>query len=111
MAATPDGHPRPVSETSLQATRIVDATPDRVFALLTTPDRHVDLAASGTVLGTQTHQPVHAVGDVFVMEMHGKDMGDYLVDNHVVAFEQDREIAWAPAAGARGSPPSTTGPA
>jgi hypothetical protein len=24
-------------------------------------------------------------------------MGDYLVDNHVVAFEPDREIAWAPA--------------
>jgi uncharacterized protein YndB with AHSA1/START domain len=97
MAAAPDGHPRPVSEKSLQATRVVDAPPDKVFALLTTPDRHVDLDASGTVLGTQTHQPIHAVGDVFVMEMHGADMGDYLVDNHVVALEKDREIAWAPA--------------
>ena len=86
-----------MTEKQLQATRVVDARPDRVFALLTTPDRHVDFDASGTVLGSRTHHPLRAVGDVFEMEMHGEDMGDYVVDNHVVAFEPNREIAWAPA--------------
>jgi uncharacterized protein YndB with AHSA1/START domain len=86
-----------MGERRLQAVRVVDATPDRVFALLATPDRHPDLDASGTVRGSRTHRPISGVGDVFVMEMHGADMGDYLTDNHVVAFEPNREIAWAPA--------------
>ena len=81
----------------LEATRTVDAPAGTIFALLTTPDRHVDLDASGTVRGAQTHEPVGGVGDVFEMAMHGRDMGDYVVDNHVVAYETDREIAWAPA--------------
>lgn len=86
-----------MTEKSLEASRIVEAPPDKIFALLTTPDRHPELDASGTVRGSRTHHPLAAVGDVFEMEMHGEDMGDYLVDNHVVAFEADREIAWAPA--------------
>jgi uncharacterized protein YndB with AHSA1/START domain len=81
----------------LEATRVVSASPGKVFALLTTPERHVDLDASGTVRGSRTSGPLTGVGDVFVMAMRGKDMGDYTVDNHVVAFEPDREIAWAPA--------------
>ena len=81
----------------LEATRLVDAPAARVFALLADPDRHPDLDASGTVRGARTHRPVTGVGDVFEMDMHGTDVGDYVVDNHVVAFEPDREIAWAPA--------------
>ena len=86
-----------MTDKQLEASRIVEAPPDKIFALLSTPDRHPELDASGTVRGSRTHQPLAAVGDVFEMEMHGEDMGDYVVDNHVVAFEPDREIAWAPA--------------
>jgi uncharacterized protein YndB with AHSA1/START domain len=87
----------PVIEKRLEASRVVDSPPDRVFALLATPDRHPELDASGTVRGSRTHRPVGAVGDVFVIDMHGEDMGDYAVENHVVTFDPDREIAWAPA--------------
>ncbi|MCD2186760.1 SRPBCC family protein [Actinomycetospora soli] len=86
-----------MTDTRLEASRVVDARPDQVFALLTTPDRHSELDASGTVRGSRTHRPVTGVGDVFEMDMHGRDMGDYVVDNHVVTFEPDAEIAWAPA--------------
>jgi len=86
-----------VTDKQLEASRIVEAPPDKIFALLTTPDRHPELDASGAVRGSRTHHPLSAVGDVFEMEMHGEDMGDYVVDNHVVTFEPDREIAWAPA--------------
>ena len=97
MRACPGGHTEVMSEKCLDATRVVHARPDDVFTLLTTPDRHVDLDASGTVRGSRTHRPLTGVGDVFEMDMHGADMGDYVVDNHVVAFETDQEIAWAPA--------------
>lgn len=86
-----------MDEERLEASRVVDAPPERIFGLLATPARHVDLDASGTVRGSRTPGPLTGVGDVFVMDMHGTDMGDYAVDNHVVAFEPDREIAWAPA--------------
>jgi uncharacterized protein YndB with AHSA1/START domain len=97
MGAGSGGHTDPVSEKTLDATRVVHARPDDVFTLLATPDRHVDLDASGTVRSSRTHRPLSGVGDVFEMDMHGADMGDYVVDNHVVAFETDHEIAWAPA--------------
>ena len=83
-----------MTDKQLEASRIVEAPPDKIFALLITPDRHPELDASGTVRGSRTHHPLSAVGDVFEMEMHGEDMGDYVVDNHVVTFEPDREIAW-----------------
>ena len=81
----------------LEATRLVHAPAETIFDLLATPDRHPDLDASRTVRGSRTPGRLAAVGDVFVMDMHGRDMGDYRVDNHVVALEPDREIAWAPA--------------
>jgi hypothetical protein len=34
---------------------------------------------------------------VFTMAMHNAMMGDYETENHVVVFELDRAIAWAPA--------------
>lgn len=97
MTSAAGGHTDGMTTASLEASRVVDARPDDVFAVVATPDRHPELDASDTVRGSQTHGRLTGVGDVFVMEMHGRDMGDYLVDNHVVAFEPDREIAWAPA--------------
>ncbi len=86
-----------MTEKSLHASRTIHAPAGEIFALLATPDRHPDLDASDTVRGSRTHATVSGVGDVFVMDTHGQDMGDYTVDNHVVAFDPDREIAWAPA--------------
>jgi hypothetical protein len=86
-----------MTEKRLEATRVIDIRADQVVTLLATPDRHPDLDASGTVRESRTHAPVGAVGDVFVMDMHGTEMGDYRVENHAVAFDPVREIAWAPA--------------
>lgn len=86
-----------MTDSRIEVQRTIDARADDVFTLLATPARHVDLDGSGTVRGCRTQRPLQGAGDVFVMEMHGADMGDYVVDNHVVAFESAREIAWAPA--------------
>lgn len=82
---------------SITVSRWVDAPPERVFMLLSDPDRHPDLDASGTVRASRTHLAITEVGDVFAMDMHGEDMGDYVVHNTVVAYEEDRVLGWAPA--------------
>ncbi|GAA1836408.1 SRPBCC family protein [Pseudonocardia alni subsp. carboxydivorans] len=86
-----------MTEKSLSASRHVAAPPSAVFDLLATPARHPEIDASGTVIRSRTGGRLTGAGDVFVMEMHGRDMGDYLVDNHVVAFTEDRVVEWAPA--------------
>lgn len=92
-------HASPVSEEnkSITVSRVVDAPPERVFALLADPDRHPDLDASGMVRASRTHLAITELGDVFVMDMHGADRGDYTVANTVVVYEPDRALGWAPA--------------
>ena len=93
LPAMPEDAPQ---DKSITVSRFVDAPPERVFMLLADPDRHPDLDASGTVRASQTHLALTEVGDVFVMDMHGQDYGDYTVHNEVVVYDEDREISWAP---------------
>lgn len=93
-----------MSDTRIEVTDTVDAPVERVFALLADPDRHPDLDGSGTVHASHTHLAITEVGDVFVMEMDHPARGRYRVENHVVRYEEDRALAWTPAA--VGKPPS-----
>ncbi|MEJ2860951.1 SRPBCC family protein [Actinomycetospora flava] len=86
-----------MSDTRISVTDTLDAPVERVFALLADPDRHPDLDGSGTVHASHTHLAIMEVGDVFVMEMDNPDRGRYRVENHVVRYESDRALAWAPA--------------
>jgi uncharacterized protein YndB with AHSA1/START domain len=86
-----------VSDTRISVSDTVDAPVERVFALLADPDRHPDLDGSGTVRASHTHLAITEVGDVFVMEMEHPERGRYRVENHVVRYEPDRALAWAPA--------------
>jgi uncharacterized protein YndB with AHSA1/START domain len=86
-----------VSDTRISVSDTVDAPVERVFALLADPDRHPDLDGSGTVRASHTHLAITEVGDVFVMEMERPGRGRYRVENHVVRYEPDRALAWAPA--------------
>jgi RNA polymerase sigma-70 factor, ECF subfamily len=88
--------------------RRITAPVDAIFRVLADPRRHADLDGSGMVRGTTTTAPLTAVGDVFTMAMHFPAIGDYEMDNHVVAFEQDRRLAWEPAPG-RGHPEAVDG--
>ena len=84
-----------MSDASITVTGIVAAPVERVFALLADPDRHPELDASGMLRHAGTHVALTAIGDVFTMAM--QNAGDYEVENHVVVFEPDRAIGWAPA--------------
>jgi uncharacterized protein YndB with AHSA1/START domain len=86
------------TETSIQVSRTVDAPPERTFALIADPDRHPDLDATGMVRASRTHLAIEELGDVFTMDMHNELFGDYTMENHVIVYEPDAALGWAPAA-------------
>ena len=78
--------------------RLIGATADEVFAVLTDPRGHVDIDASGMLMDS-TGEPVSAVGDRFTVHMDRRALGDlpwqdYDVEVVITVFEPDREIAW-----------------
>ena len=72
--------------------RVVQAPPERVFALLADPSRHRDIDGSGTVRDAVEGAERLALGSRFGMEM--KAVAPYRMVNEVVEFEEDRRIAW-----------------
>lgn len=81
------------------ASRTVDAAPQQVFALLADPARHHETEPTDWVRGSleEDPAPLTEVGQVFGIEMfHENAHGRYDVHNRVIAFAQDRTIAWEP---------------
>lgn len=73
--------------------RVIAATPEKVFALLSDPARHRDIDGSGTVRdAVSSGGPKLGLGSRFGMNM--KAGAPYTMVNTVVEFEQDRRIAW-----------------
>jgi hypothetical protein len=84
-------------------TRRIGAPAGEIFRVLADPRKHVDFDGSGMLRGAVSEALVSGVGDVFVMRMYYDRLGHYEMNNHVVAYEPDRLIAWEPEAG-RGHP-------
>lgn len=80
----------------ITVTRTVSATPQQLFALLSTPTRHQEIDGAGMLRGVEGSTEISGVGDEFVMNMHNGDLGDYQMKNTVTSFAQDRVIGWAP---------------
>ena len=82
----------------LQVSRVIDAPPERIFAVLADPARHRELDSAGMLRGLDSGDaPVTAVGQAFVMNMNQDGIGDYQMRSEVVVYEADRRIGWAPA--------------
>jgi uncharacterized protein YndB with AHSA1/START domain len=84
---------------SVEVSRRINATPERIFEILANPERHTDLDGSGMLRGVITPAAITGVGDVFSMRMHFDPIGDYVMLNYVVEFEPHRRIGWEPAPG------------
>ena len=81
-----------------EVSRVVAAVPSRVFALLSDPQGHVAIDASGMLMDA-TGQPVSHVGDEFVVHMDRDALNDYPLGRYDVTVRittcaPDREIAW-----------------
>lgn len=82
---------------SIEVSRVVEASAEETFRFLSDPANHVHLDTSGMLRGAASGSTITSVGDVFVMNMFNEVMGDHQVENHVVVYEADRAIGWAPA--------------
>jgi hypothetical protein len=82
----------------VEVTRRIEAPAARIFEILANPQRHMDIDGSDMLQGAVVNRPISGVGDTFNMKMHRLGR-DYLMINHVVEFEPDRRICWAPAPG------------
>ncbi|MDQ1436920.1 MAG: hypothetical protein QOK43_549 [Acidimicrobiaceae bacterium] len=82
----------------LEVQRAIAADPAAVFSVLCDPRGHVAIDSAGMLMDA-TGDPVRAIGDTFVVHMDREALNDYPlglydVTVRIVAFEQDREIAW-----------------
>lgn len=79
--------------------RRIAAPAGRIFAMIASPQGHVDIDGSGMLVAAPDADRLRAVGDTFVMHMDREPLGDlplgeYTVCNTVTVFEQDIELAW-----------------
>ena len=72
--------------------RVIPATPEAIFALISDPHRHQEIDGSGTVRSAKNVPVTLALGSTFGMSMK---MGvPYAMVSKVIEFEQDRLLAW-----------------
>ena len=78
--------------------RTIPADPAAIFAVITSPEGHVAIDASG-MLQSSSGEPAKAAGDTFVIHMDREALGDlpmgkYDVTVTITGYEQDRFITW-----------------
>jgi uncharacterized protein YndB with AHSA1/START domain len=82
----------------IEVTRTMPFPPDEIFAVLTDPQGHVAIDASGMLMSAEGAR-VTAVGDQFLVHMDREGLGDlpmgrYDVTVTITAFSPAVEIAW-----------------
>lgn len=88
-----------VTETRIEAERLIAAPAADIFALLCDPQGHVAIDSSG-MLQSAEGEPVRASGDSFVVHMDREslndypEMGRYDVTVTIRDFEPDRLVSW-----------------
>jgi hypothetical protein len=85
-----------MTQPSVSETRDIDASATRIFSILSDPAMHPEVDGTGMLRSAVDNSPIAAVGDVFYIDMVHWNLGNYVMANHVVEFEQDRLIAWEP---------------
>lgn len=81
----------------LQASKVIPAPPEKIFELLADPNRHTDLDGAGMLRGIEGDAaPIKGIGQVFTMNMHQPDLGDYRMVNTVTAFVENSRVGWGP---------------
>ena len=78
--------------------RTIHADPTTIFTVLSDPQGHVDIDASGMLMDASGER-VTAVGDTFVVHMDREALNDYPMGLYdvtvtITALIPDREIAW-----------------
>ncbi|MCU1361100.1 MAG: hypothetical protein JWN99_2389 [Ilumatobacteraceae bacterium] len=83
-----------MEQNMVEVDRVIAAPASAIFVLLADASNHLRLDGSGNIQKSAAEgpQPLR-LGTRFVMHLKHGDV-DYTTESHVVAFEQDRVIAW-----------------
>ena len=81
---------------SVSVSRDIEAPAHELFKYLARPASHTAIDGTGMLRGTDDRGVLSSAGDVFEMKMFNDEMGEYVMENHVVEFEANRRIAWEP---------------
>jgi uncharacterized protein YndB with AHSA1/START domain len=85
-----------MADGSVSVSRRIEATPERLFALLADSANHPLIDGSGMVREPAPAVRLSRVGDSFVMVMHRNGDGYYQMRNEVVEYEPGRLLTWEP---------------
>jgi uncharacterized protein YndB with AHSA1/START domain len=84
-----------MTDTSISASRTIDAPAGAIFTFLSDPAHHAALDGSGMVQSDSKSDRITAVGQVFTMNQNWDKMGgDYQTDNHVIGYDENKLLAW-----------------
>lgn len=76
----------------ISVSRVIAASPQEIFAVLTDPAQHAVIDGSGSVKSARGGSQRLELGSTFGMNMR---IGlPYIIKNKVVEYEEDRLIAW-----------------
>jgi len=71
---------------------LIEASPERIFAILNNPKRHIEIDGSSTITGNISGPNELILGSKFGMKMH---LGiNYRISNTVVEYKKNELIAW-----------------
>jgi hypothetical protein len=78
-------------------TRTIAASPTEIFAVLADPARHRNTEPGDWVRDAADTAPITRIGQIFAMNMYLTQAGgDYVMQNLVNVFDEDRAIGWIP---------------
>jgi uncharacterized protein YndB with AHSA1/START domain len=80
----------------VSVSRRIEAPAGRLFALVADSANHPLIDGSGMVREPAPGVALTGTGDVFLMNMHHDEMGDYHMRNEVVEYEADHRLVWEP---------------
>lgn len=83
---------------SVNATTVIDATAEAIFAVLADPAMHAAIDGTGWVTEAVDSEPLSAAGQVFRMTMYHSNHpdGNYEMANVVQEFDPPNTISWKP---------------
>jgi uncharacterized protein YndB with AHSA1/START domain len=84
----------PMSERVVSVSRVIHASPEAIFDVLTDPARHAEFDGSGTVQRLRGESERLELGSKFGMDMKFRFV-PYRISSTVVEYEENRLIAWA----------------
>jgi uncharacterized protein YndB with AHSA1/START domain len=85
-----------VADGFVSVSRRIEASPERLFALLADSANHPLVDGSGMVREPAPAVRLSGTGDAFLMNMHHDEFGDYQMRNEVIEYEAGRRLTWEP---------------